>query len=73
MSMSELHSWVEYLSKEPTNSIEIQLALLTTVVANMMGGKKKLDDFLITAYKPEKDSVFVPEEQVVSIFAALAS
>lgn len=57
MSVSELKKWAVYLSQEHSNSIEIQLALLTTVVANAMGGKAKIEDFLVTQYKVETKKV----------------
>lgn len=71
MSMSELREWAEFLSKEPVNSVEVQLALLTTIVANMMGGKKKIDDFLITSYKEDKP-MYASEESVSAIFASIS-
>lgn len=74
MSIVELRGWAEYLSMEPTNSTEIQLALLTSVVANMMGGKSKIDDFLITSYKPKSDEevIFASEDDVARALMALA-
>jgi hypothetical protein len=73
MSINELNSWSEYLSLEPSNSIEIQLALLTTVVANMMGGKKSVDDFLITNYKPQVDKPqFMDESDVKNMFSLIS-
>ena len=54
MPKSELRLWATYMSQEPSNSTELQLALLTTVASNMMGGKNKLDDFNITQYKVKK-------------------
>ncbi len=73
MSVNELHDWSEYLSLEPSNSIEIQIALLTTVVANMMGGKRTLDDFLITNYKVKVNkSNFASEDAVKSIFSFIS-
>ena len=56
MTKSELKKWAIYMSKEPSNSVELQLALLTTVASNMMGGKHKLDDFYITQYKIDTPS-----------------
>lgn len=60
MTKSELKKWAIYMSKEPSNSIELQLALLTTVAANAMGGKSKLNDFYITEYKIEKEVEVAP-------------
>jgi len=73
MSINELNSWAEYLSMEPSNSIEIQLALLTTIVANMMGGKKSVDDFIITSYRPKVDKpIFMDEADVKNIFSLIS-
>lgn len=74
MSINELREWAEYLSQEPVNSTEIQLALLTSVAANMMGGKSKIDDFLITSYKPPKDDApqFASEADVKNMFSIIS-
>lgn len=75
MSIVELRGWSEYLSMEPTNSVEIQLALLTSVVGNLMGGKTKIDDFLITSYRPPRDDTlqFASEEEVARALMAFAT
>lgn len=75
MSISELREWTIYLQQEPTNSVEIQLSLLTSVVANMMGSKSKIDDFLITSYRPPKDNTthFASEEEVAKALMAFAT
>ena len=73
MSINELREWADYLTLEPSNASEIQLALLTTVVANMMGGKKSVDDFLITNYKPQVEkSLFMDENDVKNIFSLIS-
>jgi hypothetical protein len=48
LTPSELRGWIKYLALEPYNSVEIQLALVSTVANNAMGGKAKLEDMLIT-------------------------
>lgn len=75
MSTSELRGWAQYLSMEPVNSTEVQLALLTTVVANILGGKSSIEDFLITSYKPPKSEelVFADEDAIANAFRLLAS
>lgn len=75
MSINELREWSEYLSKEPVNSIEIQLSLLTTVVTNMMGEKKNIEDFLITQYKPRKNInvEYATEDAVMAAFMSMAT
>lgn len=55
MSVGELHGWSKYLSLEPSNSIEIQSALIAQVANNAMGGKAKLKDMLITTAESRKE------------------
>lgn len=55
MTSKELNSWARYFQHEPTNSVEIQLAYLTYIVSAYMGAKnKKVDDYIITSYRPPK-------------------
>lgn len=73
MSNRELGEWAEYLHLEPSNSVEIQLALLTTVASNIMGGKKGIDDFLITNYKPHiEKQLFASEDDVKNLFSLIS-
>lgn len=70
MPYSELVGWSKYLAHEPHNSTEIQLALIAQIANNSMGGKLKLDEALITSYKPPKqlkDST-ITNEQVLAVF-----
>lgn len=56
MSASEYYGWSQYLSVEPTNSVEIQSALVAQVANNAMGGKAKLADMLITSHQSNKEN-----------------
>lgn len=57
MSHTEINKWALYLSREPDNSVEIQMSLLTQIAVNMMSSKSKstVEDFLITRYKEHKE------------------
>ena len=55
MTASELHGWAKYLSLEPSNSVEIQTALVAQVANNAMGGKASLQDMLITSHAAKKE------------------
>lgn len=46
MSAHEFRGWLEYSREEPLESTEIQLAMLTTMVNNGLGGKGQLKSFL---------------------------
>lgn len=54
MTSAELHGWSQYLSLEPDNSSEIQMALVAQVANNAMGGKASLKDMLITRHSKPK-------------------
>lgn len=74
MSYTELLGWQRYFQEEPSNSIEIQLALLAQMVSSFGGGKHKIEDFLVTQYKEKvkaKDS-FASEDDVKAMFSLLA-
>lgn len=73
MSHREFLEWDKYLSQEPHNSIEIQLALLTTVLANVNGNKSSISDFLITQQNNQDEKpTFEPEINVLAAFAAIS-
>ena len=58
MSEEEFHKWLVYNKFEPLNSLEIQLALLTTVVSSALGGKATVKDFMVGKSPYEEE---VPE------------
>ena len=71
MSVSELQRWALYLQQEPTNSIDIHLAQIAQILAIQGGVKnKKLDDFLITGYKPKKEPV--SNKAILEVFKGIA-
>lgn len=74
MSYTELVGWQRYFQEEPSNSIEIQLALLAQMVSSFGGGKHKIQDFLITQYVEKKKPTqeFASEDDVKAMFSLLA-
>ncbi len=58
MSNTELREWNDYynLNLFPSDRQELQLAQLLAVVINYMGGKSKVDDFLVRV-KSESNSL----------------
>ena len=55
MPHSEYIGWLSLLRYEEPDVTEMQLATLTMVVANALGGKSKVKDFLVR--KPDNKSV----------------
>lgn len=52
---SEYTGWLSYLSNRQPDETEVQLAVLSTLVSNGLGGKAKVDDFIIN--KPPKQVI----------------
>jgi len=57
MTAEEYEQWKVYLSYEPPNTNEIQLAVLIAAVTSFMGGKKKASDFIISSVPKAKSTV----------------
>lgn len=51
--MSEFKKWLIFLEDDEPDVTEIQLAVLSTLVSNGLGGKAKVNDFLLR--KPKKE------------------
>ena len=74
MSANELKGWIKYLSVEPPNSIEIQLALISQQISSALGSKKQyaLKDFLITQYAGKPEPKTPPtKHQILSVFQGI--
>ena len=71
MSVNEFNGWKRYLEHEPTNSVEVQLALIAQMMASFMGTKKpKLEDYLITQFKERKPQQEpITGKQILAIFS----
>jgi len=53
MTAKEYEEWKVYLSYEPTNTTEIQLASLITLVGSFMGVKSSVADNMVST-RPKK-------------------
>ena len=58
ITRNEFDKWMIYLQNKQPEIQEIQLAVLSTLVANGLGSKSKVHDFLIS--KPEKNTADTP-------------
>jgi len=74
MSYSEFLNWMAYYSEFPTmESInESQMAVLTMIVANIMGGKTKVEDFLLSG-KDRRKTKSSDQHSVFDAFNAVAN
>ena len=68
LSEPEFVGWLHYLRNEPPSIQEQQMAILTTIVVNSMGGKAKYTDFLISKF----DKTPVQRATAYSSLAAIA-
>lgn len=48
LTYSEYSKWMLYLNNKEPSITELQLAMLSTLVSNGLGGKHKLQDFIIS-------------------------
>jgi len=54
----EYKGWARFLSENPPNVNEVQMAILLRSMTTMFGGKAELDDFIISpAYKSKDEKV----------------
>ncbi len=54
LTTSEFNKWIAYLSFKNPDVNEIQLAVLSTLVSNGLGGKAKVNDFIVSKVAEEK-------------------
>ena len=54
MPQNEFLQWMSYYRNKRPDIQEQQMAVLTTVATNAMGGKRKVEDFLISRTKSDK-------------------
>jgi hypothetical protein len=64
LPVSEYNKWLIFLQDDEPDVTEIQLAVLTTMVSNGLGGKGKVKDFIIRKPKVEKKPQGVGENEV---------
>ena len=74
MSQREFYGWLDYLNDKGPDVQELQLAVLSNMVASGLGSKKsKVSDFIITKQRQQISSTGVMDEKTVrSTFSALA-
>ena len=73
LTQNEYHKWLRYLQYKQPEVQEIQMAVLTTVASNAMGGKSKVDDFLLSKPpKPAKKHVGMSSNDVRAALMGLA-
>lgn len=61
MPMDEFMKWISYLNNKPPNIQEQQMAVLSTIVANALGGKTKVKDFIISKMPEAEKQTMTPE------------
>ena len=67
-------AWLSYFRYDEPDIQEMQMAVLSAMVSNGLGGKAKVTDFLMR--KPEKETVsgtnVMSEDAVRSVFSGVA-
>jgi len=62
ITSSEFDDWLLYFEKKPPDVQEIQMAVLTTLVTNALGGKEaKVSDYILSGDKPKKTANDISE------------
>lgn len=54
MPQDEYYGWMTYLKNKPPDIMEQQIAVLSTLVSNGLGGKAKVTDFLLSKVTEQK-------------------
>lgn len=76
MTTREFIGWQLYFKNKGPDIQEIQLAVLSTIVSNGLGGKRKVGDFLITNEREKhipKNQKGMSETSVRAAFAGIAT
>ena len=73
LSRNEYHSWVRHITQKQPDETEIQLAVLTHIVAQGLGHKgSKVDDYLINKPKKQASNGLMTSSEVSSIFGGVS-
>lgn len=64
MPMDEYNKWLIFLAEDEPDIPEMQLAVLSTLVSNALGGKAKVKDFLIRQPKTSESKKGVSDNDV---------
>ena len=77
LSYTEYNRWFVYLSNKKPDVAEVQLATISTLIAQGLGNKDaKMRDFLITKTDdetPKKQAGPMTDEAIHAVFAAIAT
>lgn len=73
--MDEYYKWMAYISYKKPDITEQQLAVLSTIVSNALGGKAKVEDFLVSKPKKETSNKVAPMDAnaIATIFSAVST
>ena len=55
LSAEEFSGWIKYLAQKPPDVQEIQMAILATIVSNALGGKAKVEKFILSGKNNKSD------------------
>ncbi len=74
MPLSEYNKWLIFLQDDEPDVTELQLAVLSTLVSNAVGGKSKVTDFIIrkSTKTPTNRPKGVTEKEVRGAFGMFA-
>ncbi len=72
----DYQKWVSYYQYKQPEITEIQLAVLSSMVSNGLGGKAKVEDFLLSkqdSRMEDKTPQVMTENEVRSVFSGFAT
>ena len=74
MPQKEFNGWVLYLSEKGPDIEEIQLAVLSTLVSQGLGGKSKVEDFILSkVQEPKKTNEVMSASDISAVFSAVST
>ncbi len=76
LTSTEYMGWVQYFEHKPPDIPEVQLAIISTLIANAMGSKRKskVSDFIISKQVEKQERKLRPMEdnEIRSTFATVS-
>ena len=74
LTKKEYHQWIAYFNQKQPDVQEMQMAILTSMVAQGLGSKKaQMNDFLIHKLKPTDNELKpLPMGDIEAVFASFA-
>jgi len=74
MTREELHSWNKYLNEETPDIQEMQMAVMSNMIARYAGSKtSKFNDFLIRKPREISDDKPISNSQILATFQSLGA